>query len=215
MTGGEAVAIIQRKLGFRSDQSDAIIAELNEAMRLLEQGKTLPRFLIMEDETLQLTANVNYVDLPTDFLRLVDDDYPVYTVSPSGVRYLEEAPWDSLQKLWAISTEGEPRGFAVRTTRMYVAPTPTEDTELTWSYYSRGETIVSAGTNRWLQEDEIPFGAPYLLIGLAGRKMAGSLSSSNEIKIEFDNMVAQWRTAVFNDTVEWETAGPVIMGGDL
>ena len=50
---------------------------------------------------------------------------------------------------------------------------------------------------------------------LAGRKMAGALSATAEIKQEFEQMIAQWRTAVFNDTVEWETAGPVIMGGNL
>jgi len=210
MTGAEAAAVIQRKLGFRSDQLANIILELDEAQKLLERGKTLPKFLIEEDDTLTFAASDNEENLPTGFLKMVDDDLPYYTNADNTVTYLDQTSWDQMQRLYASSDEGPPKAFALRKATMIVAPTPAASTTITFSYYKRGDDITSGVETTWLAEDA----APYLVIAVAGMRMAASLHAERALQ-EFTRMAQDWRTAIFYETVEQETAGPIVMGSNL
>lgn len=215
MIGSAAVAIIQEKLGFRSDKQTEILDKLIQEQRLLETGLTLPAFLIQEDRTLSLTAEVQFVTLPSGFLKLVDDDLPYYATSSGGTFYLQQSNWDHIRKVYATSDNGPPKSFAIRRRRMYVAPTPAIATDLTWSYYARGDTISLAAENAWLNESSDPYGVPYLLIGRAGRKMAENIEADQRIINFFREMEGEWHSRLIAMTVEAETAGPVTMGEEI
>ena len=77
VTRSEAVRRINDGLGFRPDGHSLepkIILRLQEAQRDLELGKTLPRFLIREDQTVVLLAGAHTALLPSDFIREDDDN---------------------------------------------------------------------------------------------------------------------------------------------
>lgn len=215
MLGSEATTIIREKLGFRTDQDAAIITKLVQEQALLEMGRSLPAFLIQEDQTLSLTADVNYVTLPTGFLGLVDDDFPYYAADTGGTVYLPQANWDAIRKLYASTDNGNPKAFAIRKNRIYVAPTPDVAKTLTWSYYARAATITSTTENAWLMETTEPYGVPYLLIGRAGLKMAQNLQATRDVIDYFTQMALEWERAHLVRTVLHETAGPITMSEEL
>lgn len=214
MTGAEAVAYIQRHAGFRTDKDDIILEELNAVQKELERGRTLPRFLIQEDQNLNFSADSDNLPLPSGFIKVVDDGWPHFTLSDGAIRYLDQASWDHLEQLYATDDSGSPKAFAIRRRHIYIAPTPDEDKTLQWSYYAKAAAITSGGTNAWLNETSVPEGAPYLLIGLAGARLGGALQLSERAINHFNEIAARWGWIVFNDTVEWETAGPVQMGSE-
>ena len=110
MTRDEAVARIQEGLGFRSSLSSVIIARLKEEQRDLERGKTLPPFMLLEGQTLSLTASINFVALPATFLRR-SNLLPRYT--PTGAEQSKTIPWrnyDAAQLQWESE---DPAGPAV------------------------------------------------------------------------------------------------------
>lgn len=209
MNTDQAIAIVQEKLGFRSDLPQQILAKFNEAILLRETGRTLPPFLILEDEELTLVAGQNWIDLPTGFIRMVDDDNPRITMSnPSGVSYLKQGAWDDILRARAGQSEGNVSMFAIRKNKIWFSLTPTENATAYWSYYTHDTplTTTSDETNLWLTN------CPYLIIGKAGHSMGQNLKSDQDTMQYFANMAIEWDNALMAQIVEWETHGPVVMG---
>ena len=78
-----AIAIIKRGLGFRQTQDTAIISALQQVQRDLEDGKSLPSWMLEFNSPIAVTTNVATATLPTGFLR-VHEDYPLYYINSSG-----------------------------------------------------------------------------------------------------------------------------------
>ena len=76
MTRDDAVTFIKFNLGNRTgtELDAAIIARLAQAQRLLEQGRSLPYFLKLEDQVFVLPPGGADVPFPTGFLREVQDE---------------------------------------------------------------------------------------------------------------------------------------------
>src|SRR5215475_8223844 len=82
MDRATAVVKINDAIGFRPPGhalQPKIILRLQEAQRDLESGKTLPRFLLLEDQTFTLPLGEHAVNLPTGFIRLDDNNLPHFT----------------------------------------------------------------------------------------------------------------------------------------
>src|SRR5688572_18012393 len=90
MLRSTAVQRINDGLGFRADGhslESKIILRLQEAQRELEKGKTLPKFLILEDQTLTLLAGDHTIALPSNFIREDDENRIHYTPPDVNLPY--------------------------------------------------------------------------------------------------------------------------------
>lgn len=210
MIGNDVVSIIQEKLGFRSDLNTNILAKMNEAMRLLEKGRTLPKFLIEEDVPLTTVANQRYISLPAGFIKVDDDGHPnIEFTDGTGLIYLKQGPWPQLRQIFQSTEAGIPRAFTLRKTQIWFHPVPVDAYDLVWSYYKHDNDITGAAENNWLRE------LPYLIAGKAGLSMAQNLNSNSDIIRYFEGMAREWAIASHYETSENDTAGPVVMGSNL
>lgn len=217
-----AVLRINRGLGFlrpNHTQTNDIIQCLQEAQRDAEKGKTLPRFLLLEDQPIVLPVGEHEVALPSDFLRS-DDSNPLYYVAVdshlphylSQYRYYREA-------VLAVTSHQRPDQPAMTTDApsVYVIRQSTIDFitfadmtyNLTWNYYRRDATLESNIENLWLAN------ASEWLIGEAGMRMAADKRDAGAVQL-FTRMMQEGRKAVYADDLAFEdAAGPTAMGANL
>lgn len=214
-----AVTRINDGLGFRPaghSLTDKIILRLQEAQRDLEAGKTLPRFLILENQTFTLPQGDHSVPIPANFLRLDDDNLPHYTNLDSFLpQYLEWEPSYSkaVLRIMTLQRPGEPaqtvlapRLFTLRGSTIDFISTADRDYDLGWDYYRRDDTLETNIENLWLSE------APEWLIGEAGYRIALDLRDDTA-KGLFDDMRTRARAAIFADELlHDESGGPYVMG---
>jgi hypothetical protein len=219
MMRDDAVIRINDGLGFRAtghSLTDKIILRLQEAQRDLEKGKTLPPFLILEDETFTLPLGEHAVDLPDNFIRLDDNNLPHFTnfdtFLPTYLTY-ERDYSKAVQRLITMQRPGEPqqtvlapRLFVIRSSTIDFLTTADRDYELTWNYYQAGALLTSNIENLWLSE------APEWLIGEAGYRICRDARDEDGAAI-FDDMRQRARAAVFGDMLaDEDSGGPLIMG---
>lgn len=227
MTRDEAVQRINEGLGFRpagNPLETSIQAKLREAQRDLERGKSLPKFLLQQDQTFTLVAGTHTVALPAGFLREDDDNLPHYmpTATSSLPVFLERRQYeDAVLGLTRIPVT--PKGPTIYVRRRgvldFIIPADVNYT-LTWSYYKAAVVLNSNITNEWLVDDPynvdgLLVGAPEWLIGEAGFRMAQSLRDDKAVQL-FDGMRTQGRAACFGEDLVSETSGgPLQMGANL
>lgn len=216
-----AVRRINDGIGFRPDGHSlepTIILRLQEAQRDLEHGKTLPRFLIREDQTLTLLAGAHIATLPTDFIR-EDDDNRLHYVSPGShlFRYLTPARYtDAVIRVMTLQRPDQPNintlapsVYVIRKTDIDFISLADQDYTLTWNYYGSGAILTTDIENEWLAE------VPEWLIGEAGIRVARDLRDQDALQL-FSEMAQKARAAVFSDIIADEDAmGPVVMGSYL
>lgn len=228
MTRDEAAARIRREIGFRpsgTSLDDVIVSCLKEAQRDLEKGKTLPRFLLKQDQTLTLTSGEHFIDLPSDFLRESDEtrirffsdgsDVPTYL----SRKYYIDASQANLHGSVDSTTTNDPVApsvyvvrFGQSFRRLDVITTADQNYTLYWDYYARG-TLLSTGSteNEWLEETR---GAPEWLIGEAGIRVARPLNNTNAVQV-FTAIRDAGRAACFGEDLAAEMAsGPIQMGAN-
>lgn len=210
MTRDEAVARIQQGLGFRSDKATEIAAVLKERQRQLERGRTLPKFLLVEDATISLSANTNSVALPSDFLRIASRLR--YTVD--GQNRPEFISWKDYEEgldAYEVNYSAGPQIATLRNDTILFAPTADRAYTLTWDYYKKADVLANGSTtNEWLDEDYIP----ELLIGEAGMTIARDLRDKEAMAI-FSQMAKEARDALFKDTILQEDGEiPRVMGAN-
>lgn len=201
----EAVARIQEGLGFRTDMRDQIITRMNEAQRELERGKTLPRFLLVEDATLDVTQNDNTVDLPDDFLRRADTALR-YRPSISD-RYVF-VPWKGFTDAYTAYVNSQPAGPKVavfRNSEILLFPVPDNAYTLTWDYYKTDALPSTTNENLWLSN------APDLIVGYAGFRMANILRNKNAQTL-FDSIYKTARQTWYGETILQEMEDDIVMG---
>ena len=203
----EAIARVRQGLGFRDYLESEIIAVLGEAQGEFEQGQSLTRVLLEEEQTFSITAGDQSVAFPTRFLRLYEDDLPNYVNSDGTRTYLAKRPFDEGQKYYQDYSAGAPLGFAQRKDSFHVWPVPDVDYSLTWSYYKGASTLADGGdTNTWLTY------YPYRLIGRAGQILAADLRDQSSQAV-FDRMYAVWTGVQKADEAAQDDAGmPRAMG---
>src|SRR5688572_16033869 len=162
MLGSEAVTRIKEGLGFLSGtHHDArILARLNEAKRDFEHGKTLPRFLLQEDQTLALAAGARTIALPSGFIRVHDDEKPHYLPSDSTVPLFlirksftdASLAYQRYEEGSVITTPNEapPEIYVIRKSVIDFMVIADAAYTIYWSYYKAADDIVSGSDNLWL-----------------------------------------------------------------
>lgn len=214
VTRTQAVQRINDGLGFRPDGHSLepkIILRLQEAQRDLESGKTLPPFLLLENQTLTLLAGQHSVALPTGFIRESDDNR-LHFFNPSSdiAQYLKPKRYSDA--VVANLREQGPIGpsiYVIRKTAIDFITLADVDYVMTWDYYKAGALLTSDDENEWLRE------APEWLIGEAGFRIAKDTRDPDAVAL-FDGLRTQGRAACFGDIIADEDAGgPYIMGINL
>jgi hypothetical protein len=218
MLGSAAIQRINQAIGFRpagNPLETAIAAALQEAQDDLEMGKTLPRFLLLEDQTLLLTTGNHTVPIPTGFARS-DDERPISFV-PAGstkMTFLQEKRiYKDAVQAYAMS-DFATTGFKVYVLRNSVIDfivSATSDTTFTWNYYKYADAFATNAENAWLAHKT----AKWWLIGEAGYRIALDLKDQTAMAT-FDQMRQKGRAATFGDLLAKEDeSGPLVMGANL
>lgn len=214
VTRSEAVVRINDGLGFRPSGHSLepkIILRLQEAQRDLESGKTLPRFLIREDQPLTLLAGTHTAALPTGFIR-EDDDNRLHFFTPTSdiAQYLKPKRYNDA--VIANLREQGPIGpsvYVIRASTIDFVTTADVNYSLVWNYFAAASLLTADIENSWLRE------ASEWLIGEAGYRMAKDLRDPDAVSL-FDGLRTQGRAACFGDIIADEDAGgPYIMGANL
>lgn len=202
-----AISRINRGLGFRSISASTIESALLEAQRELEKGKTLPKFLLQEDQTLTLTAGVSYVALPSGFLRVYEENRPHYT--PDGEEtpvYLEQKLFSEARAAYVDSEDGGPQVYVIRKDTLLVYPVPDDDYTLTWDYYKAAALLTSDIENEWLANE------PDWLIGEAGWRLAMDVRDQTAVQV-FDSLRKTARASwLAEEIADEESVGPLYLG---
>jgi hypothetical protein len=210
----DAVKRINDGLGFRPDGHSLeakIVLRLQEAQRDLESGKTLPRFMLQENQTITLTAGTHSVLLPEGFIRESDDNR-LHFFNPSSdiAQYLKPRRYNDA--VVANLREQGPIGpsiYVIRNTIIDFVTLADVNYVMSWDYYKAEPILTTDDPNGWLIE------APEWLIGEAGFRIAKDLRDPDAVQL-FDGLRTQGRAACFGDIIADEDAsGPLIMGVNL
>lgn len=181
MLRDDAIAEIQELLKFRTGLETPIIRRMERVKRLLEQGRTLPWFLITEDQTIPVTANNSGVNLPSNFIR----EYGKAPPGQRGIHYresitnkpvfLRKMSLDEARALYYESTTSAtyPVAYVVKLTEFELFPTPTVSFNLVMDYYEKDEGFQANNENLWLRY------APDLIIGNTAASMARTLNNKS------------------------------------
>lgn len=218
MLASTAVTRIKDGLAFNTDTDlDAkILLRIAEAQRDLEKGKTLPRFLLAEDQTSSLLINTHTVALPTRFIRMYDPEGPRFYASGSGAptilakRFLNEAQLAYLNTE-QVTTTAAPKVYVVRNTVIDFIANADKAYTIYYSYW-KGASLIAVGgdTNEWLADTA----APEWLIGEAGMRIAADARDGEAVQLFTkmrDMARAAWIAELYLDD---DSGGPVAMGMD-
>lgn len=227
-----AIGRVNDGLGFRSTGTslDAFIqARLQLAQKTMEQGKSLPYFLLRIDQTLSLPAGDSAAPLPVGFIRESDENrlhfFPPGSTVPT---YLSRRYVIDGKRAYLVSGAEETRAPRIYVIRRHFVPSPAvgleqevspgvidfivpadNDYELTWDYYAKDDPLDENIENNWLRE------APAVLIGYAGMQIAKDLRDNEAVEL-FSGMFTEASRALFGEMVAQEDASqPLQMGADL
>jgi len=235
MTRTQAVARILREIGFRpagTTLDDTIISALQEAQRELENGKTLPRSLMVDWAVETVNPPLSYIELPTGFIR-ESEMPPRYFANNSGslpvnlkrVSYVEAE--EILAGDGRLTTDISFTDLTPAPPQFYtISPGSTstlimdfyipvdQPYDIYFGYFKRGQKLISDIENEWLDEDR---GAPDWLIGEAGYRIAKSLRDTTAMQ-SFDDMRKTGRASVLAGIIAAELGEadePLQMGMNL
>jgi len=221
VTRTQAVQRVNRDIGFRpagNPLEATIVDVLQEAQRDLEKGKTLPKFLLLEDQTLTLVAATHTVAKPARFLR-ENDDTRIRFFPPSST-----IPRFLMRKLYIDAVEANlkphnnpnasiqptaPSVYVMRQSTIDFITIADQTYTLYWDYFQSDVVLTTDVENLWLKN------ASDWLIGEAGLRIAKSLGNQQAIGT-FTDLRAAGRAAVFaEDIASEEASGPFVMGLNL
>lgn len=221
VTRTQAVQRINRDIGFRpagNPLEATIVDVLQEAQRDLEKGKTLPKFLLLEDQTLTFTAGTHTIAKPARFLRESDEvRIRFFPTSSTVPRFLT-------RKLYIDAVEANlkphnspnssiqptaPSVYVMRQSTIDFITVADATYTLYWDYYQSDLVLTTDIENLWLKN------ASDWLIGEAGLRLATSLGNQQAVGA-FTNLEARGRAAAFaEDIASEEASGPFVMGLNL
>lgn len=218
MLGSEAVTRVNNAIGFRAaghSLEGVIAARFGEAQDDLEMGKTLPKFLLQEDQTLSLTAGNHTVPIPTGFAR-ADDERPIsYVITGQSRPTFLQQKRIYKDAIDAYSgSDFTTTGFKVYVIRNsvidFIINAPSTTT-FTWNYYKYADAFTLNAENQWLAHKS----AKWWLVGEAGYRVALDIRDQIAMKL-FDDMRQRARAATFGDILAREDeSGPLVMGANL
>jgi hypothetical protein len=154
MTNAEMLNLIMGRFGGRSSTTlrATALKELNEKIRQLEQADICPWF--MKDVwTPNTQANVESLDLPSDYIRDDDDAEPEIRDPNKGWVEIHKVPYNRLRQETANALAQLPRGFSTYGEKIYFGPLPDAAYNFRLPYFKRTGSVVdnsSEISNKWL-----------------------------------------------------------------
>ena len=156
-TNSELIDRLARRCGSKTATAfrAKIVDEVTAVIDLLEMGSFMPWFLENEAD-LTTVASTRTVALPSDFLREVDDGVVYYQKSSTEYMELVKTEKERLDASFLTGDPGEPEGYALWGTNVYLGPTPDDAYTIKWPYYKSEQTANpfadngNAVTNKWL-----------------------------------------------------------------
>jgi hypothetical protein len=213
--GSEALTRVNEATGFRPSGHSleaVFVRRFSEAQRDLEKGKTIPKFLLQEDQTLALASGTHSVPLPTGFMRESDETliryYPQGTDKPTFLarRFYIDAVQAQIQPQ---NLPTSPSIYVIRKSTVDFITTADRNYTLYWDYYKSADAFALNAENAWL------LNAPEWLIGEAGYRIAMDLRDANALGV-FKELRTAGRAAIFGeDLADAEASGPYVMGANL
>lgn len=213
MLRDEAIAIIQRTLGFRGDKVSDIEKILEQTQDMYEQGEELPFFLRTEISTINTTADEERIPLPDDFLMEWEDDALWYFDASADTAdqwtLLAKEGLDFLRASDALAGTGSPEAYAFDGTYFRLFPTPDLIYPIKAIYLGKDAPLTSNIENGWMKH------LPYLLIGTAGIQLAVGLREKPEATALFSKWETEGLKRLLVQTISRDMANrKLVMGGE-
>lgn len=199
MLRSEAIADIQRTLGYRSDKHDEIVLTLKKAQNQLETGLTPPWFL-EEEEPLATVGGQPRVALPDDFW--VERDPGPHI----GGSFLIKRGEREAILAHGKSSGSQPSIYTLQPAHLKLYPIPDAAYTITFPYYKHDTVLDTDIENGWLKH------APLVLIGSAGVLLAADLRNATAMA-KFSEQLQTGQELMYRQQGQHETANyRVVMG---
>lgn len=213
MTVDEAIAWIQRQLGFRRALASEIQTAIQNAIVRIELDATLvrPRFLLQEysDVAFVTTAGTRTVAIPTGFLQDAELDGGLYIYdSTLDDPYVELTKAEPAYVRGAFVESEQPTHYGIQGTNLVFGGVPDAAYDLRWFAYFKDNAAISGGdTNLWLTH------RPFLIIAEAGVHIA-SATRSPSLDYFSQLLKAERQALEATVVVDQEADSSASMGGD-
>ena len=213
MTVNDAIAYIQRQLGYRTNQASQIQDAIQQAVIRLETDFRLatPAWLQQEysSGSFVTSAGVRTVDIPSSFMKEDELNGGLYIYDASlDDPYVELVNMNPSYIRTQYTTQGQPEAYGVQGTKYIFGPIPDATYKLRlFAYFHDNATVTGTATNLWLTN------RPFLVCGEAGL----SIASANQSPAAdfFSNLLIAERAALDAEVIVKEEANTSeSMGGD-
>lgn len=174
-----AVQTIAYRLGNRTDLNARIISEMQLVQTRLEQAAVLPWFLdFLKDDISVAQGDTSFV-VPTDFLRLPDEDSGIWVVDDDGNP--QELKRDSLSRnrrlIFDTTRDALPVRYTLLGDRVYLFPAA-DAARTVHMLYSAADDVLSVNIeNGWLKH------APDLIIAETCKVIAIQLQMAGMVSV--------------------------------
>ena len=205
MTRDEIVAQIQVLMGFRTDMTNAIAAQIPLQQRQLERNVKWalpPWFLETERADTTLAINDERLLYPTDWIADIEDDglWILYT-DDDGVereKLLGKTEYDTLRRAYGNCEPGRPKAYAQDGKYYRLLPQPDIAYQVKIRYFA-ADTIVTVGTdtNQWMTH------YPDALIGRVGMFLSGA--GQNQARDMFSALFLEAKSAIDQKSFDIQT----------
>lgn len=214
MLRDDAVALIKQGLGFRSDLDAEIVTQMRfQQEEILEQGATLPWFLLSAVASLATVADTETIALPSDFLL----EYEEAALWFFDTTQVDDEQWVVMSKTFIDETKTSATAtwtdsdvkptYSIVNKLIYLSPIPDAVFALRIIYYAQDTQLTSNITNLWLTH------AADLLIAKTGLALAEDIEN-DKAALKFENRLqrADARLGAENE-VRQHTQMRYVMGG--
>lgn len=152
----------------------------------LEGGSSLPWFIITEDATVTTTVNERRVEVPSDFIREVEEKPLLYVPSDGDEIELHKGSYEELLAHHGSEAVGAPKDYALRGDYIMLFPKPDAIYTLKLpGYYARQAAPTdTTAENQWMKW------VPDLLMALTGETIALQHIHDFELGLTFTSMKA-------------------------
>ncbi len=157
MLNSEVLDMMMKRLAGRTATvlRAQVLKELNTKIFELEQGAVLPGFLISDVESELTVANQEWIDVPTGFIREVEEGFFEIRNSEGAWLELKKVARDKQRKYFRKFGAAFPETYALFGNRFYFGYTPDAAYSLRFQCYLHTSEIADNNaevTNPWLIE---------------------------------------------------------------
>lgn len=181
MLRDDAVRLIAFRLNNRTDLDAAIIQEMQLAqeIRLEQNGRFQPWFMVSEYGTELADPNENRIPVPEDFVMEIEEE-PLWVLNPEGVWVeLTKKGEGALQSYFGSTQPTLPTHYALEGDHFTLFPTPDQAYQVRFRYAAKQTPLTTNIENSWLKF------APDILIAETCESMAIHVLQNDKLAAGF------------------------------